>query len=202
VSELRRGFGEVGAKFNQLLSFLPNLLPATPSFVSGLITAAVSAFAGELGGALGQRAGGADEGPSQPRPTTAPVLKRREGGRVSGPGTGTSDSILARLSNGEFVIREWAVRMVGPEVLDIINRFGRVPTIDAPAFALGGPVGFTLSDIEPPQPGEVGATTLHQTVNFNGVKDLGAFKQSEQAIKRDLARAAQDGIRRAKSRPR
>ena len=38
------------------------------------------------------------------------------GGLVSGPGTGTSDSIPARLSNGEFVVRASAVRQ--PGVLD------------------------------------------------------------------------------------
>ena len=35
------------------------------------------------------------------------------GGRVIGPGSGTSNSILARLSNGEFVIRAAAVRKYG-----------------------------------------------------------------------------------------
>jgi len=35
------------------------------------------------------------------------------GGLVSGPGTGTSDSIPARLSNGEFVVRASAVRQPG-----------------------------------------------------------------------------------------
>jgi hypothetical protein len=173
--------------------------------LSGLINAAVGAFAGELGGALAQRAGDADEGPSQSRPTTRPVLKRRDGGFIRGAGTGTSDSILARLSNGEYVIREWAVRMVGPEVLDIINRFGRVPMVDAPAFALGGPVGFTLSNVEAPDPSQFGLSEViapRVENHFHGVKDMASFKQSEQAIKRDLSRATMDGIRRAKSRPR
>jgi hypothetical protein len=35
------------------------------------------------------------------------------GGYVSGPGTGTSDSIPARLSNGEFVVRSAVVRQPG-----------------------------------------------------------------------------------------
>jgi hypothetical protein len=62
-----------------------------------------------------------------------PNLGFSEGGKVSGPGTGTSDSIPARLSAGEFVIRESAVRAIGPEVLAAMNRGLR-----APAYAHGG----------------------------------------------------------------
>ncbi|QHF05744.1 tape measure protein [Pseudomonas asturiensis] len=56
------------------------------------------------------------------------------GGRVYGPGTGTSDSILARLSNGEYVMNADATRMFGTEFLDQMNA-GNMP-----AFAAGGPV--------------------------------------------------------------
>jgi hypothetical protein len=47
------------------------------------------------------------------------------GGYVSGPGTGTSDSIAARLSNGEFVMSAAAVRRIGVDSLDRLNSFGR-----------------------------------------------------------------------------
>ena len=43
------------------------------------------------------------------------------GGAVRGPGTGTSDSIPALLSNGEYVIRAAAVRKLGKGYLDMIN---------------------------------------------------------------------------------
>ncbi|CAA0103603.1 phage tail tape measure protein [Zhongshania aliphaticivorans] len=43
------------------------------------------------------------------------------GGYVSGPGTGTSDSINAALSNGEYVINAAAVKSVGVGFLDSIN---------------------------------------------------------------------------------
>lgn len=56
-----------------------------------------------------------------------------EGGHITGPGTGTSDSILARLSNGEFVIRAASVRALGLGTLQHINATGRLP-----AFATGG----------------------------------------------------------------
>ncbi|MEL4357030.1 MULTISPECIES: phage tail tape measure protein [unclassified Luteococcus] len=57
-------------------------------------------------------------------------------GYVRGPGTGTSDSIDAKLSNGEFVMRERAVRALGVARMDYINRTGKLP-----AFATGGLVG-------------------------------------------------------------
>ena len=43
-------------------------------------------------------------------------------GGVRGPGTGTSDSIPAYLSNGEYVLRASAVRAVGIPMLDEINK--------------------------------------------------------------------------------
>ena len=54
------------------------------------------------------------------------------GGHVRGPGTGTSDSILARLSNGEYVMRAAAVRKWGVNALDRLNG------LQLPKFADGG----------------------------------------------------------------
>lgn len=61
------------------------------------------------------------------------------GGRVRGPGTGTSDSIMARLSNGEFVMRAAAVRAYGPALLEKMNG------LRIPKFAAGGLVGAAMS---------------------------------------------------------
>ena len=58
------------------------------------------------------------------------------GGRVFGPGTATSDSVLARLSRGEFVIRAAAVKKFGAGFFERLN--GGV----LPAFATGGLVSM------------------------------------------------------------
>lgn len=63
---------------------------------------------------------------------TGGVSRFATGGRVRGPGSGTSDSILARLSNGEFVVRAAAVRRYGADFLDRINN------LRLPGFATGG----------------------------------------------------------------
>ena len=60
-----------------------------------------------------------------------------EGGMVSGPGTGTSDSIPAWLSNGEYVLTAAEVKAIGAHNLDRWKS-----AMQAPAkFAQGGMVG-------------------------------------------------------------
>ena len=44
-----------------------------------------------------------------------------DGGSISGPGTGTSDSIPAMLSNGEYVIKASSVKKFGTEAFDKLN---------------------------------------------------------------------------------
>jgi TP901 family phage tail tape measure protein len=55
------------------------------------------------------------------------------GGKVSGPGTGTSDSIPAMLSNGEYVIKADSVSKYGVDTFDALN---------AQKLAGGGAVGL------------------------------------------------------------
>lgn len=62
------------------------------------------------------------------------------GGYVTGPGTATSDSIPARLSAGEYVLRADAVRRVGVDFLHTLNGGLFAPRWMGPrlAFAEGG----------------------------------------------------------------
>ncbi|QIG20500.1 DUF4214 domain-containing protein [Pseudomonas monteilii] len=95
------------------------------------------------------------------------------GGLISGPGTGTSDSILARLSNGEYVMSADAVRMFGTGLLDQMNA-GRLP-----AFAQGGPV------LDIPSPNQVFGSSRADVMS--GVSDnralLAKFEQLLEANK-------------------
>lgn len=108
----------------------------------------VLSMAGELIGAIGSIfSGGGGEGPE--------AQANAAGGHIRGPGTGTSDSILSWLSNGEYVIRAAAVRKYGLGLLNSLNsmRFspqgfatgGLVPSMGSmslslPGLATGGPV--------------------------------------------------------------
>jgi len=73
------------------------------------------------------------------------------GGMVRGPGSGTSDSILARLSNGEFVMRAAAVNKWGPQFMAALNSmrnpFGYAGGgLVRPRFAAGGMVQARTAD--------------------------------------------------------
>ena len=88
-----------------------------------------------------------------------------EGGPISGPGTGTSDSIPARLSHGEWVHKAAAVRFWGSDFMHAINN------MEMPGFAMGGPV---VARVGSPKIGSGGSSS---TVNlridgheFNGLR--------------------------------
>ncbi|TAM72307.1 hypothetical protein EPN44_15930 [bacterium] len=57
------------------------------------------------------------------------------GGEISGPGTGTSDSVLMWGSNGEFMQREAAVKYYGLDFMHAVNN------LQLPRFATGGLIG-------------------------------------------------------------
>lgn len=88
---------------------------------------------------------------------TKPVEGFAAGGMIRGPGTGTSDSIPALLSNGEYVIRAAAVRKLGKNALDLLNQ-----GIAIPRFADGGMVG-AVSSMQPAGPNipHLGRLDLH-----------------------------------------
>ena len=98
------------------------------------------------------------------------------GGRISGPGTGTSDSILARVSNGEYVIRASSVRRYGLDFLDALNE-GRLPR-----FQEGGPVERLRRTA-----GSLGLNSVDQA-NFNSLISAIEVVQAELEAERDIAR--------------
>lgn len=84
-------------------------------------------------------------GPVNARGANAPRAYA-DGGAIRGPGTGTSDSILARLSNGEFVINARSANAIGPALLHWLNSLGSSAGVTAaqlslllPRFRTGGP---------------------------------------------------------------
>jgi hypothetical protein len=61
--------------------------------------------------------------PLDPSIPAMPTDGQASGGYIRGPGSGTSDSILARLSNGEFVINAASARRLGTATLQRLNRY-------------------------------------------------------------------------------
>ncbi len=125
-----------------------------------------------------------------------------QGGRVRGPGTATSDSILARLSNGEFVNRTASVRYYGTQLFDALNNLriprdklaaalrlvksGNVKDRD-PAFASGGFVsaGRSLRSVA-----STGAAGFRKTRDEFPAFAVGGLVK----IARDLPRFATGGL--------
>jgi tape measure domain-containing protein len=92
------------------------------------------------------------------------------GGHIRGPGSGTSDSILSWLSNGEYVMRAAVVRHYGTDFMDRLNRMVlpkfasggavRVPGASPPASS-GAPIIFNLN-----------GSQYEATISGGGVGDL------------------------------
>lgn len=69
-----------------------------------------------------------------PKPSMTGIMAAKAGGHISGPGHGTSDSIPARLSDGEFVMTAKAVRGAGSgdrmkgarKMYELMNKFERM----------------------------------------------------------------------------
>jgi hypothetical protein len=67
-----------------------------------------------------------------------------EGGLIKGPGGPKSDSVPARLSAGEYVVKADAVAAFGAANLDAINRGLKIPSLERlslPKYGEGGLVG-------------------------------------------------------------
>ena len=91
---------------------------------------------------------------------------KAEGGMIDGPGTETSDSILARLSKGEFVVKAKATKAFLP-ILEAINNYDRVnvrPILNK--FAGGGLVGRSTSLIN----SIAGASSVNVNLTMNPVE--------------------------------
>lgn len=102
-------------------------------------------FLASLAGFFGKLFGGARAGGLQ-RFAAGGAANAEPGGRVQGPGTGASDSIVAivggrqpvRIANGEYIVREPVVRQ--PRALAFLHDFNRrgMSALAAPRFAAGG----------------------------------------------------------------
>ncbi len=120
-------FDKVSSGFGSLFSSIGGILSGGFSDLTSTILSLVKSLVKVIGG-----------------------LGLAEGGEIRGPGTSTSDSIPARLSNGEFVVRARAVEAVGTNFLHAINNMTRPPQIQA--FAAGGLVGTLAQQAGSPVP--------------------------------------------------
>lgn len=98
------------------------------------------------------------------------ITKKAAGGYITGPGTGTSDSIPAMLSKGEYVIRSAAVDRIGVGMLNAINAGA------TPEFSDGGGVDDNAG-------GDVNlSVSALDAKSFMDFLNRGGLKQIKQAL--------------------
>lgn len=98
------GSKTAGQAFKDMLKSM--LLELAKSQITKAVSNIFSGFTGFFGGGV---------------PASGPIGKA-DGGYISGPGTETSDSIPARLSNGEFVMPAKAVKLMGVDFFEAIRQ--------------------------------------------------------------------------------
>ena len=91
------------------------------------------------------------------------------GGLIRGPGTGTSDSILAAVSNREYIVRAMAVRKYGTGFLDQLNAGTLNP--DRLAGAMGGGRGGAVE----------GGDSMSVNLTING-RETGRLSGSRSSV--------------------
>lgn len=143
-------------KFNSAVDTVKGYFTGLVDIISGVLAKAKSA-ADTVASVVGGGGGGGGNTPGF-----------ASGGYVRGPGTGTSDSIHALISNGEYVLNAKAVRRLGLPLLNALN-FGlrdissafrgfnvgglvSALTLPVPRFASGGLVSVPTasnSDLRP-----------------------------------------------------
>jgi hypothetical protein len=129
-----------------------NAVKSVVDSFSGFRDAAAAAVSGleKLGDAARAATGKGDK--SGDKGADAPGFAG--GGLLSGAGTGTSDSMLARVSNGEYIQTARATRGWGTPFMDAVKSLDLRGVLSAlggafgdtlPAFALGGSVGHSMT---------------------------------------------------------
>jgi tape measure domain-containing protein len=142
LSTISDAIDSIGGFFDQLGTAAAS---AWESFASAAESAISSAIAGikDLISWIARAITGANEARSAAQSATT-GSGHAGGGLISGPGTGTSDSIGAWLSDGEWVIKAAAVKKYGNALFSALNSM-RLPR-EFSHFAAGGPVvGSMLS---------------------------------------------------------
>ena len=148
------------------LSGIPVIGPALGAIAAGAAVASGIATVKKIvsvqvpnapGGAGGNLTQTTPSGPAE-RPSainvSASPIKFAVGGLVRGPGTETSDSIPAMLSDGEFVVNARSTRLFQP-ILSAINA-----SADLPGFAMGG-----LVDTNRDRPARDNTDTIAEAIN-------------------------------------
>ena len=124
--------GQFGDCIADIITGQKSAKEAFGDFLKNLLKNAAQIVSRWVGVYLMYMAFGLGDSKAAAKAANATMFGLASGGYVSGPGTGTSDSIPVRLSNGEYVMSAAAVNRIGTPLLDAMNRG------DAVHYAGGG----------------------------------------------------------------
>ena len=121
------------------------------------------------------------------------VPKKASGGLLVGPGTGTSDSMIARfnnggmvrVSNGEYIVNADTVSRLGVPFFDRINGMksgGLMLNYDVPRYSMGGKLAYN-------QGGKMGSPSNNALYNIN--VNLNGSNLSPEDVARAISREMQ-----------
>jgi len=179
---------------NVLPSYAQQGLSAVESAISG-IAASIQSYVNDIIAAVEAAKAAVASLPSGPSGGGGGDPGFASGGYVRGRGTGTSDSIPAWLSNGEFVIRASAVRQYGVQFLNMINGLRFNPSKGRTRFAMGGLVDTASrslglsspgSALSPAMPGK----SFDLVINGERFSDLYAPESTAASLSRYATAAA------------
>jgi len=121
-----------------------------------------------------------------PKAADGGIVKAASGGLIKGAGTGTSDSIPAMLSNGEYVIPARVVKQYGTGFFESLRAMRNQPTM---AYSQGGLVGAASS--APSQP-----LNTSNVININVSGNDNNPQQTAMMIQREVLNALKKTERR------
>lgn len=135
TQSMKSASGEQSAAYKTMFALQQGFSVA--SSLVAAYSAYTQAFADPSAMTLPQKIAGAATVMASVMPAIATITSTKlafaDGGLVRGPGTGTSDSIPAWLSNEEFVIKAKAVKSIGVDNLNRMNKTGELPQIQREA---------------------------------------------------------------------
>ena len=102
--------------------------------------------------------------------TTQLYPDQTQHGYITGPGTTTSDSIPARLSNGEYVLNAKTTKAIGKSTLDAWNFANKFP-IQRATGGIADPMNYAASQVQPNAPVVAPSAPTEQSIRVVMVDD-------------------------------
>lgn len=159
--QIVKAFADLGTKIQEALANLPAIVAGIFAQVTAAIQNAMSIAVSAVQSAASQMISILQQVEAQIRAVMAAAAQaaasggggggggglpeNAAGGYLSGPGTGTSDSFLSWVSNGEFILKAAAVRKYGLSLLYALNGMKVDPrALGFSKFASGGAVSMKM----------------------------------------------------------